>query len=134
MALEILGILEQNLDLVSLLHGELAGEVAELFERDEALGLVADVDDHLVVGDADDPAADDLALGQVAHAVVVQRDQLRVLLRRDGLLVVGRAASVFFCVELHKADFLLDLGSGSMCLSGDAFWDLRRRASSCLTI
>src|SRR5688572_439512 len=77
--LDVLGLLEQHVDVVADLDVDLARRVGELLDRDQALRLVADVDDDLVVGDADDAAADDLALGQVPHALVVERDELRVL-------------------------------------------------------
>ncbi len=50
---------EQDLDLVAGLGGLLA--VFPLVERDEPFGLVADVDDHLVANNLDDPAGDDAA-------------------------------------------------------------------------
>ena len=50
--------LEQNFHLVARRRRRL---VFPLVERDQALGLVADVDDHLVAHDLDHPARDDAA-------------------------------------------------------------------------
>ena len=46
--------------------------------RDDALRLVADVDEHLVLVDAHDGAVDDLALGDLRERGVVVRDELTV--------------------------------------------------------
>ncbi len=54
----VLHPLEQDLDVVARLRRRL---VLPLVERDQALGLVADVDDHLVADDLDHPARDDAA-------------------------------------------------------------------------
>jgi hypothetical protein len=101
-AFEVLGLLEQHVDVIADADGELALVVGELLLGDQPLGLVADVDDHRVRGDADHPAADDLALGQVLHRLVVHVDEPLVLLVRhlapgaglhvDDPLLVGRLA------------------------------------------
>jgi hypothetical protein len=46
-AVAVLGLLEQDVDAVADLDRDLAVLVAELLDGDDALGLVADVDDHL---------------------------------------------------------------------------------------
>ena len=46
-AFAIFGALEQHVDDVAGLHGDLAVLVEELVDRDDAFGLVADVDDRL---------------------------------------------------------------------------------------
>ena len=79
-----LGVLlreDERVDLVAELH--LVGGVdraadGELRDRDDALGLVADVDQDLVLVDADDLAADDLPLVDDREGRVVVRDQLAV--------------------------------------------------------
>src|SRR6266403_1268511 len=60
--------LEVDVDLVALVHGELALARGELVDRDGALGLVADVDRHRVAPDEDYPAGDDLALLRLLQA------------------------------------------------------------------
>src|SRR5688572_27693435 len=50
-AFTILGALEQDVDGVAALHGDVAVLVQEFVNRDEALRLVADVDDDVGVGD-----------------------------------------------------------------------------------
>ncbi len=106
--LDVLGALEQHLDLVADLDRELAFHVAELVDRDQTLRLVADVDHHRVVVDRDHLAADDLALGEVAQALVVERDELLVR-----LLVLGarrlREIRALLVSRNHKPDYLLDV-------------------------
>ena len=63
--------------------GDLVGRVdraadRELGDRDDALGLVADVDEHLVLVDAHDRAVHDLALVDRGEGGLVVRDQLAV--------------------------------------------------------
>ena len=50
----------------------------ELGHRDDALRLVADVDEHLVLVHADDGAVDDLAFGDLREGRVVVGDELTV--------------------------------------------------------
>ena len=79
-AVAVLGLLDQDVDRVAGLDHDLPGLVAELLERDHALGLVADVDDHLGLGDPQHDAPHHLALGEVAEADVVHVEELLVLL------------------------------------------------------
>ena len=51
---------------------------AQLVDRDDALGLVADVDEDLVLVDAHDLAGDDVALAEVGQRHVVVGDDLAV--------------------------------------------------------
>ena len=50
----------------------------ELVGRDNALGLVADIDEHLVLVDAHNQSGDDLALLERMDRRVVVRDDLAV--------------------------------------------------------
>ena len=78
-----LGVLlghHERVDLVAELH--LVGRVdraadRELRDRDDAFGLVADVDEHLVLVDPDDGAADDLPLVDDGDRRVVVGNQRR---------------------------------------------------------
>ena len=81
-AFAIFGALEQHVDDVAGLHGDLAVLVEELVERDDAFGLVADVDDHFRGGDLEHRALDDLAFRDVPEAVIVEFQQAGVFLRR----------------------------------------------------
>src|SRR5262249_17512117 len=65
-ALVVLLRLQEDLDLVAGLR-ERSG-MAELLDRDRALALAADVDEHLAIAHLDDATAHDLALLDVAHA------------------------------------------------------------------
>src|SRR6266403_2175157 len=83
--------LEVDVDLVALVHGELALARGELVDRDGTLGLVADVDRHRVAPDEDYPAGDDLALLRLLQApleegtkVLFGTDRAIGLLRRLG--------------------------------------------------
>ncbi len=80
-AFEVLGLLEQDVDLLADLDGQLAAAVGELLDGDQALRLVPHVDDHRVGRDADDAPRHDLTLGEIAHALVVQLEELAVLVR-----------------------------------------------------
>ena len=80
-AFTILGALEQHVDHVARLHGDVAVFVEELVNLDEAFGLVADVDDDGGFGDLQHGALDDLAFRHVAEAVVVDAEHGRELLR-----------------------------------------------------
>ena len=79
-----LGVLlgqHERVDLVA--ERDLVGGVdraadRELGDRDDALRLVADVDEHLVLVDADDRAVDDLALVDRREGRLVVGDQLAV--------------------------------------------------------
>ena len=108
-----LGLLEQDFDLVADVDGRLAVGARELANRNEAFGLVADVDDDLVVGHLDDDPVDDLAFGEVTHALVVQRDELFVtqvvfVISRIGRNRCGRLFRLLLR-GLHSVDCLLRL-------------------------
>ena len=86
-AFAVFGALEQHVDHVARLHGDLAVLVEELVNLDETFGLVADVDDDRGVGDLEHRALDDLAFRHVAEAVVVDVEHGRELLRIHVLVV-----------------------------------------------
>ena len=67
----VLTALEEDLDGVAGLDGDFAARVGELGDGDLAFGLVADVDDRVVLGDLDDGALDDLAFLQDAFAAAL---------------------------------------------------------------
>src|SRR5207248_8268237 len=67
--------LVSNRDLVGRVHRAANRELAD---RDDAFGLVADVDEDLVLVDADDRPVDDLALVDRGERRLVIRDQLAV--------------------------------------------------------
>src|SRR5688500_9140973 len=69
-ALHVLQVLEEDFDFVTRLE---VGEVLELFERDRALGLEADVEDHEIVADIQHTGFDDLAFFDRGHRPVVHR-------------------------------------------------------------
>ena len=72
MAVAVFGALEQHVDDVAGLHHDGAGLVEELVDRDDAFGLVADVDDDFVFVHLEDGALDDLTFRDVAEAVIVK--------------------------------------------------------------
>ena len=74
-AVAVFGALEQHVDDVARLHRDLAGLVDELVDRDDAFGLVADVDDDFRRGDFQDGALDDFAFRDVAEAAIVKVQQ-----------------------------------------------------------
>ena len=80
-AFTIFGALEQHVDDVAGLHGDLSGLVEELVDGDDALGLVADVDDDFDVGDFENRALDDFAFCYIPEAVIVKVQQAGVFLR-----------------------------------------------------
>ena len=82
-AVAVLGALEQDVDDVARLHGDLAGLVDELVDGDDAFGLVADVDDDFGRRDFQDGALDDFTFRDVAEAAIVKVQQARVFLRVD---------------------------------------------------
>src|SRR6266702_523351 len=72
----ILPGLDEHLDLVAHLDGRLrAGRGDELVDGHLPFGLVADVDDGIVLGQLDDGSADDLALLDLAAARLTLREQ-----------------------------------------------------------
>src|SRR5512133_501605 len=97
-ALGVLFRQHERVDLVAerdLVRGAHRAPDRELGDRDHALRLVADVDEHLVLVDAHDSAVDDLPLVDRRECGVVVRDALAVLRRRpDGVLVELRTLSV----------------------------------------
>src|SRR5262249_49862681 len=64
-AFAILGPLEQDVDDVAGLHGDLAVLIEEFAELNDAFRLVADVDDHFRRGDLQHRALDDLAFRDI---------------------------------------------------------------------
>ena len=99
-----LGVLLRHHERVDLVaHGDLVGRVdvpadRQLGDRDDALGLVADVDEHLVLVDANHRAVDDLALVDRGEGALVVGDQLPVGAGRpDSVFGLGRASRVRCC-------------------------------------
>ena len=82
-AFTVFGALEQHVDDVAGLDGDLAGLVDELVDRDDAFGLVADVDDDFRRRDFEDGSLDDLTFRDVAEAGIVKVQKARILLRID---------------------------------------------------
>jgi hypothetical protein len=72
----------------------------ELLGGDDALGLVADVEEDLIAFDLDDGALDDVAVLEVAQAVL---DRLDELLWRE--VVLDRGAGWFLTRDLRSAPF-----------------------------
>ena len=72
------------------LNRDLAVLVEELVDRDDAFGLVADVDDDFGGGDLEDRALDDLAFRDVAEAVIVDVQQPGVFGRVHLVVVFPR--------------------------------------------
>src|SRR5262249_29451144 len=71
-AFAVLGALEQHVDDVAGLHGDLAGLVHELVDGDDPFGLVADVDDDFGRRHFEHRPLHDLAFRDVAEAVIVK--------------------------------------------------------------
>ena len=67
-------------DHVSFTNNYLAGLVEELVDRDDAFGLVANVDDDLVGGHFEHGALDDFTFRDVAEAVIVKVQKSGVFL------------------------------------------------------
>ena len=74
----------------------------QLVGRDDALGLVADVDEHLVLVDAHDVAGDDLALLDRAEGGVVVGDDLAVDLEQQPVRPVDHAGLRILHHCLHR--------------------------------
>ena len=112
MPLQVLGLLQQDVDLLADLDGELAVTVGELLDRDQAFRLVPHVDDHRVGRDANDPPRDDLTLGEIPHALVVQLEELAVFVRVPLLLGLRREQRLVleFFASRHRKTYLLGLG------------------------
>ena len=64
-AVFVLAALEEDVDLVARLDPDRAVGLRELVERDHSFGLVADVDDDVVLADVDHAAFDDVAFFDV---------------------------------------------------------------------
>ena len=71
------------------MHGDLSGLVEELIDGDDALGLVADVDDDFGVGDLENRALDDFAFCYIPEAVIVKVQQAGIFLRVHIGIVAG---------------------------------------------
>jgi hypothetical protein len=77
---EVLGLLQQDFDLAVDGENQLA-MVDELLDRDQAFRLVPHVDDYPFGRDANDLPRHNLTLGEIAHAFVIQLEELAVLVR-----------------------------------------------------
>ena len=123
-AVAILGALEQDIDDVPWLHGDLAGLVDELVDGDDALGLVADVDDDFRWGNFQNGALDDFTFRDVAEAAIVKVQQARVFLRVDRIVDgTSLGLDVLRIISGHLN------GSSSIVLAGDLS---SRRAVMCI--
>ena len=138
-AFPVFGALEQHVDGVAGLDRHLPGFVDELVDRNDAFGLVADVDDDLGRGDFQDGALDDLTFRDVAEAGIVKVEEAGVFLRIDiihlgktrCLQISGSGATSFGIVERRifschakqspPRSYCRDLSSGGL-LDGFAFW------------
>ena len=116
-----LGVLLRHHERVDLVADrDLVGRVhvpadRELGDRDDALGLVADVDEHLVLVDAHDRAVDDLALVDRREGALVVGDQLPVGACRPDA-VFGAAVGRLECV----------VAIGARSIAGDSRWRIPR--------
>ena len=86
----VLVLLGQNEGVDLFAEGHLVARIdrladRELGRRDDAFGLVADVDEHLVVVDADDVAGDDIALLEGVDGGVVVGNDLAVDLEQQAV-------------------------------------------------
>ena len=99
-AVAVFGLLEQHVDDVAGLHGDLPVLVEELLDRDDALGLESDIDHHFGVGDLQHRSLDDLAFRDVAEAVIVKVQQTGIF-RRIYLVVVEDGIDSRFCSAWH---------------------------------
>src|SRR4029077_3754718 len=82
----------------------------ELLDGDQAFRLVPHVDDHSVGRDADNAPRHDLTLGEIAHAFVVQFQELAVLVRVPLLLGLKQCLVLEFFASRHRKTYLLGLG------------------------
>ena len=76
----------------------------QLVGRDDALGLVADVDEDLVLVDPHDVAGDDLALLDRAQGRVVVGDDLPVDLEQEPVRARRRRLAVGFSITVSPAE------------------------------
>ena len=79
-AFTVLGALEQDVDDVARLRGDLAVLVDEFFDGNDAFGLEADVDDDFRRRDFHDRALDDFTFRDVAEAGIVKLQRARRIL------------------------------------------------------
>jgi hypothetical protein len=116
--LEVLGLLQQDVHILTDADRQLAAAVGELLDGDQAFRLVPHVDDHRVGRDANDAPRHDLTLGEIAHALVVQLEELAVFLRVPLLIGLNREQRLVleFLTSRHKKTYLLGLDSGSRSL------------------
>ena len=102
------GVLLRHHERVDLLADrDLVGRVhrapdRELGDRDHALGLVADVDEHLVLVDPDDGAVDDLALVDRGEGRLVIGDELPLGRERPDALFEARIGHFDGVVGHHE--------------------------------
>ena len=86
----VLVLLGEDERVYLLAERDLVGGVDRLADRqlagrDDALGLVADVDEHLVVVDSDDVAGDDIPLLERMQGGVVVGDYLAIDLEQEAV-------------------------------------------------
>ena len=104
-AFAIFGPLEQHVDDVAGLDGDLAVLVDELGDGDDAFGLVADVHDDFRGRDLQHRALDDLAFRDVPEAAIVGVEQPGVFLGIDlGLVFAGQEFESAAIVSLRAFD------------------------------
>jgi hypothetical protein len=53
-AFHLLAVVDHHIDDVAALNRDLASRRLELFDRDDAFGLISEIDDHIFGGDAKD--------------------------------------------------------------------------------
>src|SRR5262249_41222602 len=82
-AVAVLSPLEEHVDDVAGFDGDVAVFVQELRNRDDALGLVADVDNNFRRGHLEHGALDDLAFRDVSKAVIVDFEEAIVFFAVD---------------------------------------------------
>ena len=109
LAVLVLGRLHVDLDLLA--YGQF-GVVAEFGNGNDALALVADVDDNLALADTHDRALDHLADGDVRQRLVVSGGDLLLRLGIDAQIVLERVP-----VEVLVRDysFVLFHNGNSVC-------------------
>ena len=90
-AFAVFRALEQHVHRVARLHRDLSRLVDELVHGDDALGLVADINDDFRWRHLEDGALDDLAFRDVAEAAIVKVQKACVFLRIN--LIVERGES-----------------------------------------
>ena len=93
-AFTVFGALEEDVDDVAGLDGNLPGFVDELVDRDDPFGLVPDVDDDFRGRHFEDGSLDDLTFRDVAEAGIVKVQKAGILLRID-LIVLRETRRLF---------------------------------------